>query len=93
MLGEVALVDVTSPISKSKTLFYDTLYDENASCHLALGDAFPECIKSNKSLKELGINESQTHVDFMIGTNDLEIIGETESGKQVTIMKKGKFTL
>lgn len=92
-LGEVALVDVTSPISKSKTLFYDTLYDENASCHLALGDAFPECIKSNKSLKELGINESQTHVDFMIGTNNLEIIGETKNGKKVTIMKKGKFTL
>lgn len=92
-LGEVALVDITSPISKSKVLFYDTLYDENASCHLALGEAFPECINSKKTLKELGINESETHVDFMIGTNDLEIIAETENGKQVTIMKNGKFKI
>lgn len=92
-LGEVALVDVTSPISKSKTLFYDTLYDENASCHLAFGEAYPECVNSKKSFKELGVNQSETHVDFMIGTNDLEIIGETESGKQVTIMKNGRFTL
>lgn len=91
-LGEVALVDKDSPISKSNILFYETLYDENASCHLALGDSFPECIKSNKTNKELGINESKTHVDFMIGTNDLEIIAETNKGK-VTIMKKGKFVL
>jgi len=93
LLGEVALVDITSPISKSKTLFYDTLYDENASCHLAFGEAYPECVNSKKNFKELGVNESETHVDFMIGTNDLEIIGETESGKQVTIMKNGKFKL
>lgn len=92
-LGEVALVDVTSPISKSKILFYDTLYDENASCHLALGDAFPECIKSTKDLKELGVNESDTHVDFMIGTNDLEITATLKNDKEVVIMKNGKFTI
>lgn len=92
-LGEVALVDSTSPISKSKTLFYDTLYDENASCHLALGEAFLECVNSKKDLKELGINKSETHVDFMIGTNDLEIIAECKNGKQVTIMKNGKYTI
>lgn len=91
-LGEVALVDKNSPIAKSNILFYETLYDENASCHLALGDAFPECIKSNKSLKELGINESKTHVDFMIGTPDLEITADTKNGK-VTIMKNGKFVI
>lgn len=91
-LGEVALVDKNSPIAKSNILFYETLYDENASCHLALGDAFPECIKSNNSLKELGINESKTHVDFMIGTPDLEITADTKNGK-VTIMKNGKFVI
>lgn len=91
-LGEVALVDKTSPISKSNILFYETLYDENASCHLALGDGFPECLKTNKTNKEIGLNESKTHVDFMIGTNDLEIIADTKDG-QVTIMKNGKFTI
>lgn len=92
-LGEVALVDITSTISKSNILFYDTLYDENASCHLALGEAFTECIKSKKELKDLGVNKSQTHVDFMIGTNDLEIIAECNNGEKVTIMKNGKFTI
>lgn len=92
-LGEVALVDVTSPISKSKVLFYDTLYDENASCHLALGDAFLECIDEGKDLKKLGFNKSETHVDFMIGTNDLEIVAECVNGNKVTIMKNGKFKI
>lgn len=91
-LGEVALVDKNSPIAKSNILYYETLYDENASCHLALGDAFPECIKTNKPLKEIGINESKTHVDFMIGTPDLEITADTKKGK-VTIMKNGKFVI
>ena len=92
-LGEVALVDVTSPISKSNILFFDTLYDENASCHLALGEAFTECIESKKSDKELGLNKSQTHVDFMIGTKDLLVTAETVDGKKITIMKNGKFTI
>ena len=91
-LGEVALVDKNSPIAKSNTLFYETLYDENASCHLALGDSFPECIKNNKSQKEIGLNESKTHVDFMIGTPDLEITADTKNGK-ATIMKDGKFVI
>ena len=91
-LGEVALVDKNSPISKSNILFYETLYDENASCHLALGDGFPECIKSNKTNKEIGLNESKTHVDFMIGTDDLEIVADTKDGK-VVIMNKGKFVI
>lgn len=91
-LGEVALVDKNSPISKSNILFYETLYDENASCHLALGDGFPECIKSNKTPKEIGLNESKTHVDFMIGTDDLEIIADTKDG-EIIIMKNGKFVI
>jgi len=91
-LGEVALVDKLSPINRSNILFYETLYDENASCHLALGDGFPECIKSDKSNDELGVNESKTHVDFMIGTDDLEIIAETDNGK-ILIMKNGTFVI
>ena len=91
-LGEVALVDKNSPINQSNILFYETLYDENASCHLALGDGFPECIKSDKTNEELGVNESKTHVDFMIGTNDLEIIAETETDKKL-IMKNGTFII
>lgn len=91
-LGEVALVDKLSPINQSNILFYETLYDENASCHLALGDGFPECIKSDKSFEELGVNESKTHVDFMIGTDDLEIIAETENDN-IIIMKNGTFTI
>ncbi len=91
-LGEVALVDKFSPINQSNVLFYETLYDENASCHLALGDGFPECIKSKKTKEELGINESKTHVDFMIGTDDLEIIAELENEK-IIIMKNGTFVI
>ena len=92
-LGEVALVDSSSPISKSGILFYDTLYDENASCHLALGEGFTECIIESKDLDSIGVNKSDTHVDFMIGTPDLEIIAECNNGKEVTIMKNGKFTI
>lgn len=92
-LGEVALVDVNSPISKSGILFYETLYDENASCHLALGEGFLECIKSDKTLDEVGINKSKTHVDFMIGTDDLDVIAETEDKKLVKIIENGSFKI
>ena len=88
-LGEVALVDVTSPISKSNILFYETLYDENASCHLALGEGFLEC---SKEAKPNWLNKSDTHVDFMIGDNTLTIEAITNS-KNVTIMKDGKFKI
>lgn len=91
-LGEVALVDKNSPIAKSNLLFYETLYDENASCHLALGSAFPDCFNDKKSKEKYGFNDSKTHVDFMIGTDDLEIIAETKNG-DVTIMKNGKFVI
>lgn len=94
-LGEVALVPYDSPISNSKILFYNTLYDENASCHLAIGKAYP-CIKdaeklSQKELEELGVNDSLKHEDFMIGTKDLEIIGINWSGEEIPVFREGNF--
>ena len=91
-LGEVALVDKTSPIFKSNTIFYETLYDENASCHLALGQGFTECIDTVKKLNDIGFNDSLTHVDFMIGTEDLNIVAKTDD-KEIIIMKDGKFVI
>lgn len=96
-LGEVALVNNDSPISNTKVVFGTTLFDENASCHLALGDGFPECIKNGldmdkEDLLEHGINQSSNHVDFMVGTPDLEIEAETKNGK-VKIFTKGNFSI
>ncbi|WP_176718863.1 aminopeptidase [Caloranaerobacter ferrireducens] len=96
-LGEVALVPYDSPISKSNILFYNTLFDENASCHLAIGKAYPVCIKNSENmnkeeLEKLGVNDSLVHEDFMIGTEDLEIIGITAEGKEISVFKNGNFT-
>ena len=95
-LGEVALVEYDSPISKSEKVFYNTLFDENASCHLALGGAYPTCIsgsenQSEEELKNRGMNNSLTHEDFMIGTADMEIIGVDSEGNETLIMKDGNF--
>ncbi len=95
--GEIALVPYDSPISKLHTLFYETLFDENASCHFAIGRAYPTCVKggdamSKDELKKLGINDSSVHVDFMVGTKDLEITAETADGKTVKIFSDGNFT-
>lgn len=95
-LGEVALVDYDSPISKSKIVHYETLYDENASCHLALGTGFIECVKgfddkSKEELIELGFNYSDNHVDFMIGTEDMSIVATTFDNKKIEIFKNGNF--
>ena len=92
----MALVDYNSPISTSKLIHYETLYDENASCHLALGSGFTECVKGtdNKSKEELinlGFNYSDNHVDFMIGTEDLNIMAKTFDGKEVQIFKDCNF--
>lgn len=97
-LGECALVDINSKISKSNILFKSTLFDENASCHLALGRAFNECLKdsSNRELKDLreeGINISKAHVDFMIGNNTLNVLGITYDNKEINIIKDGKFLI
>ncbi len=95
-LGECALVPVDSPISESGLLFYETLFDENAACHLAMGRGFADTIKDfeNKSLEEcrqLGINDSMIHVDFMIGYEGLDIDAVTRDGKTVPIFRKGRW--
>jgi Leucyl aminopeptidase (aminopeptidase T) len=95
--GEVALVPYDSPISNSGVLFLNTLYDENASCHFAFGEAYP-LIKdadkmSKEELKERGVNFSMTHVDFMVGSADLEIIGTTHDGREVEIFRDGNFAI
>lgn len=96
MLGEVALIPYDSPISQSGVLFYNTLFDENASCHFAVGRGFNECLKgfekmTNEERKAAGINESMIHVDFMIGTKDLSITGVTKDGKRVAIFRDGNW--
>ena len=95
-LGEVALVPFDSPISNQNILFYNTLFDENASCHFALGKAYPICVKggedmNKEELKAAGANDSLTHVDFMVGTEDLEIIGIKEDNTEVPIFLNGNF--
>ena len=97
-LGECALVNYNSPISESNIIFKSTLFDENASCHLALGTGFNECIKNSKNLtkeeiNEKGINYSKTHVDFMIGSRDMLIEAECKDKKIVTIVKDGNIVL
>ena len=96
-LGEVALVSHDSPIKKTGLLFYHTLFDENASCHLALGDAYP-CVENGASLSRqaltaLGINESMIHEDFMVGSDDLSVTGLTADGTTVPLMVDGKMVL
>ena len=96
--GEVALVPYDSPISNQKILFYNTLFDENAACHLAFGEAYPECVEggeamSKEELKAAGLNDSNTHVDFMVGTADLSIIGTTKDGREIPVFVNGNFAL
>lgn len=96
MLGEVALVEFNSPISQTNRVFLETLYDENAACHLALGDSFTECINVNESKEDLfknyNMNKCDSHVDFMIGTKDLNIKGITHDNKEIDIFVNGNFT-
>ena len=94
--GEVALVPYDSPISRQKLLYYNTLFDENASCHLAFGEAYPECLRggaemSKEERKSRGLNDSITHVDFMVGTADLSITGKTRDGREVPVFVDGNF--
>lgn len=95
-LGEVALVPFDSPINQTGILFFETLYDENACCHLALGRAFDECIKdfdkkTEEEIKAFDLNKSIIHVDFMIGSRDLNITAKTRDGKTVEIFKNGTW--
>ncbi len=95
-LGEIALVDYNSPIRKSEVLYFETLFDENASCHFALGKSFSSCYTggsgmSKEELLKVGLNDSLSHVDFMIGTNDLSITAECENGESMEIFIDGKW--
>ena len=95
-LGEVALVPYDSPIRNSGVLFYNTLFDENAACHLALGHGFTNVLRgyenySPKECYEKGINDSMIHVDFMIGTKDLSITAITRDGRRVPVFENGNW--
>jgi aminopeptidase len=95
-LGEVALVPHSSPISASGLLFSNTLFDENAACHIAMGQSYSTCVKGGDTLKpeELaahGANESLIHVDWMIGSGELDVDGVTASGEREPVMRRGEW--
>jgi aminopeptidase len=95
-LGEVALVPYSSPISKSGLLFYNTLFDENAACHIALGQSYSQCFLNGGSLtpEELaarGANNSLIHIDWMIGSSEIDIDGITADGGSEAVMRKGEW--
>jgi len=97
-LGEIALVPDDSPISNSGLIFSNTLFDENASCHFALGRAYAYNVKGGEhmekeELAKRGANHSLIHVDFMVGSKNLEIIGETQDGEKITIFKEGNWAI
>ncbi|MBE5742993.1 MAG: aminopeptidase [Clostridiales bacterium] len=95
-LGEIALVGYNSPIRNLETMFYETLFDENASCHFAIGSCYAGCLKggtelSTEQLLERGLNDSIEHVDFMVGTKDLSITATTKDGKEFAVFKDGDW--
>ena len=95
-LGECALVPYSSPIRESGLLFYNTLFDENAACHLALGRGFTNLLRGYENMTEeeahkMGINDSIVHEDFMIGTADMSIVATTHDGKKVQIFENGEW--
>ena len=90
------MIPFDSPINNTGILFFNTLYDENASCHLALGMGFTNCIKDyekyeKKELEDMGVNDSMIHVDFMIGTSDMKIVGITSDDQEVVIFENGNW--
>lgn len=96
-LGEVALVDVRSPVNQVNTTFYDILFDENAACHIAFGEAYPEGMIGAASMDEeelaaQGVNLADTHVDFMIGTPTMNLYGQCADGRTLPLMVDGQFT-
>jgi aminopeptidase len=98
MLGEIALVDGHSRVGKAGITFFDTLFDENASSHIAYGAGFPEAIEGGQALtddqrREAGINQSMTHVDFMVGGTDVDVDGIERDGTEVPIIRKDDWVL
>ncbi len=96
-IGEVALIGKNSPIKKQNVLFYNTLFDENASCHLAIGKAYPTTIKNGNKMKKsklrkMGANDSIEHVDFMIGTDDLIVEG-VKGNEKITVFNDGEWSI
>ena len=90
------MIPYDSPIRNQGILYYETLFDENASCHFAFGEAYP-CIEggmemSPEELTAHGLNQSITHVDFMVGTEDLSIVGYRASGEEIVVFENGNFT-
>lgn len=97
-LGEIALIGKNSPIAQANVLFYNTLFDENASCHLAIGKGYPTTVKNGDKLtvaelKEKGLNDATDHFDFMIGTPDLMVIGIKENGEKVELFREGEWVI
>lgn len=97
-LGEVALIGKNSPIAKSGILFYNTLFDENASCHLAIGKSYPTNVRNGENLtdgqlEQKGANDSHEHVDFMIGTKDLSVTGIACDGQETVIFSDGEWAI
>lgn len=97
-IGELALVPIDSPINRSGILFYNTLFDENASCHIALGRGFSNLLpdykeKTEAELLEMGCNVSMIHVDFMMGSDDMHITGTTADGREVAIFENGNWAI
>ena len=95
-LGEVALVPHSSPVSQSGLLFKSTLFDENASCHFALGMAYAEAVQGGAGMtseerQALGSNDSMIHIDFMVGGPDLDITGVTKDGQRLAILSQGEW--
>lgn len=86
-LGEVALVDGESRVGQTGTVFYNSLLDENAACHIAFGDGYADAVEGQESLGRM--NESRIHVDFMIGSNDVEVTGVTRDGVEVPLLRGG----
>jgi aminopeptidase len=95
-LGEVALVPHSSPISKSGLLFYNTLFDENAACHIALGQCYAKCFERGSELTAdeiaaRGGNKSLIHIDWMIGSDEIDIDGIRQDGTRVPVFRKGEW--
>ena len=96
-LGEVALVDVSSPIFGSGLVYYSTLFDENAACHVAFGQAYPIGLEGGAALSpdelaDAGVNASDLHLDVMIGTATLDVTGHLSDGAELAIMRQGRYT-
>lgn len=97
-LGETALVDGSSPVFASGRTFYNILFDENAACHVALGSAYPTCVRgaeglADEKLAEMGVNVSMVHTDFMIGSPEMNVTGTTRDGREIRIMTEGRFEI